>query len=283
MKNNQRLGQGLSGLIARNSLNVPNDQQEFLPTALLYPGQFQPRTYFSEESLKELASSIEKHGIIQPVIVRKKANDSGYEIIVGERRWRASKIAGLNSVPVIIRDLDDKKCLEISIIENIQRQDISPIEEGEAYSKLIDEFSYTHEELALIIGKSRSHLTNMIRLTCLPENIKTMINEKKLSMGHARALVNVEKSEDIARKIVSCGLNVRQTEKLIRDLHNQKKKNPKHKNHDISIIEDRISSKLGFDVKINDNNYKGTISIKYNSLAEFEMIIQTFANLKLHL
>lgn len=168
-------------------------------------------------------------------MVRKDSNDDGYEIIAGERRWRASKIANLDSAPVIIKDLSDTECLEVSIIENIQRQDINPIEEGDAYKRLIDEFSYTHEELASTIGKSRSHVTNMIRMLSLPDGVKTMINEKKVSMGHARALINVENAENIAEKIISQGLSVRQTEKLIKDLHqsNNQKEQRYTKNHTI--------------------------------------------------
>lgn len=275
MKNDQRLGRGLSGLIAGNSFSKIDEQQESLPVSLLHPGKFQPRKHFDEESLKELANSIEKSGIIQPIVVRKDANDGGYEIIAGERRWRASKVAKLNSVPVIIRDLDDKQCLEIAIIENIQRQDINPIEEGEAYKKLIDDFSYTHEELASVIGKSRSHITNMIRMLSLSNSIKKMINEKKISMGHARALINVENAEDIAERIVSRGLSVRQTEKLIKDSHKQKKENQQHKNNDITAIEDTISLQLGLNVKICDNNSKGTVVIKYNNLTELELIVKT--------
>lgn len=205
MKDNRRLGRGLAGLIGDNYDN----KEDRLPISLLHPSKFQPRKYFDEESLKELAGSIEKNGIIQPVVVRKDPNNEGYEIVAGERRWRASKVINLDSVPVIIKDLNDKECLEVSIIENIQRQDINPIEEGEAYRKLIDEFSYTHEELASTLGKSRSHITNMIRMLSLPNGVKTMINEKKLSMGHARALINVENVESIAERIVSQGLSVR--------------------------------------------------------------------------
>jgi len=275
MKNDQRLGRGLSGLIAGNSFSKIDDQQESLPVSLLHPGKFQPRKHFDEESLKELANSIEKSGIIQPIVVRKDTNEGGYEIIAGERRWRASKIAKLNSVPVIIRDLDNKQCLEIAIIENIQRQDINPIEEGEAYKKLIDEFSYTHEELASVIGKSRSHITNMIRMLSLSDSIKKMINEKKISMGHARALINVENAEDIAERIVSRSLSVRQTEKLIKDSYKQKKENQQHKNNDITAIEDTIYLRLGLNVKIYDNNSKGTVVIKYNNLTELELIVKT--------
>lgn len=274
MKSDQRLGKGLSGLIAGNSFGETDDQQEFLPISLLHSSKFQPRKYFDEESLKELASSIEKSGVIQPIVVRKDSTEGGYEIIAGERRWRASKIAKLSSVPVVIRDLGDRECLEIAIIENVQRQDINPIEEGEAYKKLIDEFSYTHEELSAVIGKSRSHITNMIRMLSLSNSVKKMINEKKLSMGHARALINVENAEEIAERIFSRNLSVRQTEKLIKDLHKREKEDQEHKNHDITAIEDTISSQLGLSVKICDNKSRGTVVIKYNNLTELELIVK---------
>jgi ParB family chromosome partitioning protein len=218
MKDDRRLGRGLAGLIGDNYDNKEY-RQEYLSISLLHPSKFQLRKHFDEESLKEFASSIEKSGIIQPIVVRKDSNNDGYEIIAGERRWRASKIANLDNAPVIIKDLNDKESLEVSIIENIQRQDIYPVEEVEAYRKLISEFSYTHEELALAVGKSRSHITNMTRMLSLPDKVKTMINKKKLSMGHARALINVENAEGTAEKIVSQGLSVRQTEKLVKGLH----------------------------------------------------------------
>jgi ParB family chromosome partitioning protein len=275
MKDDRRLGRGLAGLIGDN-YDDKKDRQEYLPISLLHPSKFQPRKHFDEEPLKELASSIEKNGIIQPIVVRKDSNNDGYEIIAGERRWRASKIANLDSVPVIVKDLSDKECLELSIIENIQRQDINPIEEGEAYKKLIDEFSYTHEGLASTVGKSRSHITNMIRMLSLPGSVKKMINEKKLSMGHARALINVENAESIAEKIISQGLNVRQTEKLIRDLHqsSNKKEQKYTQNQDIAAIEGAISSQLGLKIKINDNNSKGKVMIRYNNPNELDLILK---------
>ncbi|APR98848.1 ParB/RepB/Spo0J family partition protein [Wolbachia endosymbiont of Folsomia candida] len=278
MRDDRRLGMGLAGLIGDNYDNK-EDQQEHLPISLLHSSKFQPRKYFDEESLKELAISIEKSGIIQPIVVRKDSNEDGYEIIAGERRWRASKIANLNSVPVIIKDLSDKACLEIAIIENIQRQDINPIEEGEAYKRLIDEFSYTHEELASALGKSRSHITNMIRMLSLSGGVKAMINEKKLSMGHARALINIENSEDIAETIVSQGLSVRQTEKLIKDLHgNNNQKSQQHtKDQDIAVIEREISSQLGLNIKISDNNSKGKVIIQYNNLNELDLILRALS------
>ncbi|WP_168463791.1 ParB/RepB/Spo0J family partition protein [Wolbachia endosymbiont of Ctenocephalides felis wCfeT] len=278
MRDERRLGRGLAGLIGDNYSNK-EDRQEYLPVALLHPSKFQPRKHFDEESLKELASSIEKSGIIQPIVVRKDSNNDGYEIIAGERRWRASKIANLDSAPVIIKDLSDKACLEISIIENIQRQDINPIEEGEAYRKLINEFSYKHEELASVVGKSRSHITNMIRMLSLPDSIKMMINEKKLSMGHARALINIENAEDIAEKIVSQDLSVRQTEELLQKSNYKSKNNntKERKSEDIAVIESTISAKLGLNVKINDKNSKGKVMICYNNLDELNLILKTLS------
>ena len=282
MKDDRRLGRGLAGLIGDSYLyDDKESRQESLPISLLHPSKFQPRKYFDEEALKELASSIGKSGIIQPIVVRKDLNADGYEIIAGERRWRASKIAGLSNIPVIIRDLDNKECLEISIIENVQRQDINPIEEGEAYKKLIDEFSYTHEELSLVVGKSRSHITNMIRMLSLSDSVKTMINEKKLSMGHARALINIENAEDIADKIVSQNLSVRQTEKLIKNLQKGNSKEnqqyEKEKNQDIAAIEGAMSSQLGLSVKISDSNSKGKVVIRYDNLTELELIVKTLS------
>ncbi|MEY2393264.1 ParB/RepB/Spo0J family partition protein [Wolbachia endosymbiont of Tettigetta isshikii] len=275
MKDDRRLGRGLAGLIGDNYDNK-KDRQEYLSISLLHPSKFQTRKHFDEESLKELASSIEKNGIIQPIVVRKDSNNDGYEIIAGERRWRASKIANLDSVPVIVKGLNDNWCLELSIIENIQRQDINPIEEGEAYKKLIDEFSYTHEELASTVGKSRIHITNITRMLLLPGSVKKMINEKKLSMGNARALINVENAESIAEKIISQGLNVRQTEKLIKDLHqsSDKKEQKYTQNQDIAAIEGAISSQLGLKIKINDNNSKGKVMILYNNPNELDLILK---------
>jgi ParB family chromosome partitioning protein len=269
MKNDRRLGRGLAGLIGDS---YHEDRQEHLPVSLLHPSKFQPRKYFDEESLRELASSIEKNGIIQPIVVRKDSNENSYEIIAGERRWRASKIAKLSSIPVIVKDLSDKECLEVSIIENIQRQDINPVEEGEAYKRLIDEFSYTHEELASTIGKSRSHITNMIRMLSLSCSVKMMINEKKLSMGHARALINIENAEDVAEKIIFQGLSVRKTEKLVKNLY--KSNNQQDEKKDIEVIEGAISSQLGLNIKINDNNSKGKVVIQYNNLNELDLILK---------
>lgn len=276
MKDDRRLGRGLAGLIGDSYTESSDEknEQENLSISLLHPGKFQPRKYFDEESLNELADSIKRNGIIQPIVVRKDPNNEGYyEIIAGERRWRASKIAGLEEVPVVIKDLSDKACLEIAIIENIQRQDISPIEEGEAYQRLKNEFFYTYKELGSVIGKSESYITNMTRILTLSENIKTMIDQKKLSVGHARALINIENAESIAEKVVLQKLNVRQTEELIkRQKTDDGQKDPK--NQDTRLLERAISIRLGLKVKINDQNSKGKVTIQYKNLEEFNLILK---------
>ncbi|WCR54301.1 MAG: putative chromosome-partitioning protein ParB [Wolbachia endosymbiont of Ctenocephalides orientis wCori] len=279
MIEDRRLGRGLAGLIGDSYAGNSGEknEQENLPISLLHPGKFQPRKYFDEESLNELADSIKRNGIIQPIVVREDPNNRGYyEIIAGERRWRASKIAELEEVPVVIKDLSDKACLEIAIIENIQRQDISPIEEGEAYQRLKDEFFYTYKELGSVIGKSESYITNMTRILALSENIKTMVNQKKLSVGHARALINIENAESIAEKVVLQKLNVRQTEELIKrqKTDDRQKDHKDQKNQDTRLLERAISIRLGLKVKINDQNSKGKVTIQYSNLEEFNLILK---------
>ena len=186
-----------------------------MPTAWLSSGAFQPRRHFDDEALQELAASIRERGILEPLLVRPKPGTrDSYEIIAGERRWRAAQIAGLHDVPVLVRELTDREAMEFGIIENVQREDLSPIEEGEGYKRLIEEFGHTQEALAKIVGKSRPHITNMLRLLSLPEEVKQMISEGALTIGHARALVPVKNPLALAREIVKKGLNVRQTETL---------------------------------------------------------------------
>ena len=276
----KRLGKGIFELIGDNILEINNNvsmnNHITIPINLLNPSTSQPRKTFNQESLKELAESISRHGIIQPIIIRKNPHKTGYEIIAGERRWRASILAKLKSVPVIIKEISDNQCLELSIIENIQRQDLTPIEEAEAYSKLIDTFSYTHEDLASILGKSRSHITNMIRILSLPPSVKSMVNDKSISFGHARALINVENAEAIAQKIISSNLNVRQTELLIKNL--QKPYRNKHKESSIDInlteLEQSLSQTLNLNIKINGLKNKGSIVIKYNNPHELNSILE---------
>ncbi|AHC39627.1 ParB/RepB/Spo0J family partition protein [Ehrlichia muris] len=273
----KRLGKGIFELIGNNTLeinnniaNISTDTHLTMPINLLNPSTSQPRKIFDQESLRELAESISKHGIIQPIIIRKNPNKKGYEIIAGERRWRASILAKLKSVPVIVKEISDNQCLELSIIENIQRQDLTPIEEAEAYFNLTNTFSYTHEDLASTIGKSRSHITNMIRILSLPPSIKSMINNKLISFGHARALINTENPEEIAQKIISSNLNVRQTELLIKNLQ-KPYKNKIQKN--LIELEQSLSEILKLQVKINGLQNKGSIIIKYNNTQQLNSIL----------
>ena len=273
----KRLGKGIFELIGNNTLDINNnianistDTHLTMPINLLNPSTSQPRKIFDQESLRELAESISKHGIIQPIIIRKNPNKKGYEIIAGERRWRASILAKLKSVPVIVKEISDNQCLELSIIENIQRQDLTPIEEAEAYFNLTNTFSYTHEDLASTIGKSRSHITNMIRILSLPPSIKSMINNKLISFGHARALINTENPEEIAQKIISSNLNVRQTELLTKNLQ-KPHKNKTKKN--LIELEQSLSEILKLQVKINGLQNKGSIIIKYNNTQQLNSIL----------
>lgn len=233
-KPNKGLGRGLSALIAEadapvaqtatttKNLTAANDSLQAVKISVssLKASKFQPRSYFNETDLADLAESIKKNGVVQPVIVRAlSARDSNnpnatHEIIAGERRWRASQQAGLKEIPAIVMEIDDKQALEIALIENIQRQNLTPLEVAEGYQRLIDEFDYTQEELAGVIGKSRTQITNFLRLQSLPEKVKTMLNEDKLSVGHARALLTAENPTELAENIVKRGLNVRQAEKL---------------------------------------------------------------------
>lgn len=235
-KPNKGLGRGLSALIAEadapavhaatptKNLTPANDslQAVKLPVTSLKPSRFQPRSYFNETDLADLAESIKKNGVVQPVIVRAlSARDSNHpnathELIAGERRWRASQLAGQKEIPAIVMELDDKQALEIALIENIQRQNLTAMEVADGYQRLIDEFDYTQEELADVIGKSRTQITNYLRLLTLPEKVKSLLNDEKLSVGHARALIGAENPEEIAETVVKRGLNVRQTEKMVK-------------------------------------------------------------------
>jgi len=215
------LGRGLSALMGEAAsaleLQDTNIQSEHnhLPLENLVAGLYQPRKFFYEEDLQELSASIQKRGVLQPIIVRPLGQNK-YQIIAGERRWRASKMAGLSTIPAIVKELTDKEALEFAIVENVQRQDLNPLEEAEGYQRLIEEFSYTQDVLAKSMGKSRSHITNLLRLLTLPDEIKDYIYDGSLSMGHARSLINVENNIELAKKIISEGLNVRQAEQLLR-------------------------------------------------------------------
>ena len=242
---------------------------------LVVPGKYQPRTEFDEEALQSLASSIKEKGVLQPLLVRKSGDK--YEIIAGERRWRASKLAGLTEIPVIIKDFNDKEVLEVALVENLLRENLSAIEEAEGFQRLIDEFSHTQEALAQIVGKSRSHVANTLRLLSLPDSVKEMIKEGKLSAGHARALVGLDNAEELARKIIEKDLNVRQVEELVaKQKEPAKPKMPKKKNEDLAQIEEELVKELGLRIKITPNKQGGgKVVLQYSSVAELDMIIDT--------
>ena len=292
---NNKLGKGLSSLLGEKKLNLNSglmsidltaDKVQTISIDLLRPNRFQPRKFFDDEDLKELSLSIKQYGILQPIVVRKLAEDlSKFEIIAGERRFRASKMIGLQDVPVIVKDFDDKDVLSLAIIENVQRTDLSIMEEAEAYDSLMKDFNYTQQDVANFVGKSRSHIANIIRLLELPQEVKELLYQKKIDMGHARALINCDRAVEIANTIVEAGLSVRETEKLVRD-YNQEKINLKKRIQKAQIsmlnkeyfkkIEKTLFDKLNLKskIKFNSEKKKGEIFIKYNSMEELEKFLK---------
>jgi ParB family chromosome partitioning protein len=286
------LGRGLSSLIS-NQVTIDHEYtaEMMIHVNQMQPGKYQPRKHFDESSLQELSESIKKSGIIQPIIVRKIDGESKYSIIAGERRWRAAQMSGLYEVPVIIKDVDDQSALEFAIVENVQRKDLTPIEESEGYIQLAQEFSYTQEQIAKIVGKSRGHVTNMMRLSNLPEQIKAMVNDGRLSMGHSRTLIGMDiiESLEIAEQIINKSLNVRQAENLVANRKKYKQlsdaginlasqliyEDKDNKNYsDIMSLQQSISEILGTDVIIKHQNNKGNIVIRFNNLGQLDTILQ---------
>ena len=291
MAKEKKLGMGLSALLGEEEA-LMDDTAEAVTQAirdgsvteiditLLSPSRFQPRTHFDEEAIAELANSIRERGIIQPILVRDSAAQAGhYEIIAGERRWRAAQMAQLHQVPVLIRAFDDRETAEIALIENLQRQDLSPLEEAEGYLRLMDEFEHTQEALGHAVGKSRSHIANALRLLALPDDIKTMIQQKQLSAGHARALIGAEAAETLALEVVKKGLNVRQTEALVKKSGGKTarpRKVPEKtgKDSDIIALENDLTAKLGLTVSIDFDGVSGRLSIRYDNLEQLDDILQ---------
>lgn len=236
----------------------------------------QPRRTFAESDLKELAASIKEQGVIQPIVVRRSPKQPEmYEIVAGERRWRAAQLAEHHQVPVIVRELDDKQAMAIAIIENVQRADLNAIEEAEGYQALIDRFAYTQEQLAEVVGKSRPHITNTIRLTGLPGTVKEYLREGKISAGHARALLTAKKPEALAKKVVSRGMSVRQTEQAVKQDNEPPaaRKSATAKPADTAVLEGELSVLLQTDVSINDRGEKGgEVVIAYRSAEDLERI-----------
>ena len=265
------LGRGLSSLIGESKVENSNSK---LSLSEIVPNRYQPRKNFDVDSLDDLSNSIKERGVIQPIIVRKsKLENFKYEIIAGERRWLAAKKAGLHDIPVIITDVDDLKSLEFAIVENVQRYDLNPLEEAQGYKRLIDEFSYDQEKVSKFIGKSRSYITNSLRLLSLPQEVLNFVENKKISVGHAKILVGLDNAEFIANKIVEKKLSVRQSENFVKLF---KKRNFKNRTKDPNIndLERSIIDKTGLNVSIKNNRKnKGTITFAYHDSEQLNKII----------
>ena len=270
------LGRGLSSLLGETK----KTENTKLAITALVRNKFQPRKHFNKESLEELSNSIKERGVIQPIIVRPDKNSEGiYEIIAGERRWIASQNAGLHEVPVIIFNIDDAKSLEFAIVENVQRQDLNPIEESQGYKRLINEFNYNQEKVSKFAGKSRSYIANSLRLLSLSDEILIMIEKGHLTAGHARALIGVNNASLIAKKIVEKKLSVRQAEQLAKQLKDEKFKFAKKKDPNILDLQKTLEEKMGLSVSINNKkNNTGTISFEYNGLDQLDKIISIIKN-----
>lgn len=281
------LGRGLEALLGNDTFDFEADTEEFAPAKnsvfktedtlkinieLLERCSFQPRTEFNEENLKDLSESIKEKGILQPILVRQKAEK--YEIIAGERRWRAAKLAGLTQVPVILKNLDDRETLEIALIENIQRENLSPIEEAKGLRKLISDYSYTQETIGKIISKSRSYIANTLRLLNLPEEVQTMVAENKLSAGHARSLVGLPNALELAQKIIENELTVRDTEELASTARNKKQPKKIQTDAELKNIEFELNQKLRLKVKISAGKKgNGSVTLHYENPAELSRIL----------
>ena len=269
-KSKKGLGRGLSSLIGDTKTVSKNNK---ISVSDLIRNRYQPRKTFDEKSLEELTNSIKSRGIIQPIIARPSTGNK-YEIIAGERRWLAAQRAGLHEVPVVVVDADDKKALEFGIVENVQRHDLNSIEEAEGYKRLIDEFSYDQEQVAKFIGKSRSHITNSLRLLTLSNYITDLIKTNKITPGHAKILVGLENSDQIAKKIVKKNLSVRQTENLVRLYKSPSKSIKASKDPNIKKIESELMEKIGLKTQItNKKNNKGSVTFDYRDLDQLNHLI----------
>jgi len=266
------LGRGLSSLIGETKVEVQNNQ---LPVSDMIPNKYQPRKNFDEANLEDLTNSIKERGMIQPIIVRKSDNEnSKFEIIAGERRWLAAQRAGMHNVPVVITEADDLKSLEFAIVENVQRHDLNPLEEAQGYKRLIDEFSYDQEKVSKFIGKSRTYITNSLRILTLPDEVIKLIESKKLSTGHAKILVGLENAIFVANKIIENKLSVRQAENFVQLFKKKRQKSKITKDTNIIALELSVSNKIGLNVEIQNNvRNKGKISFEYKDLDQLNKII----------
>ena len=282
------LGRGLSALLGEETRNYAEADRSragrTLPVEQLHPGRYQPRRQFDDVKMEALIQSVREKGVLQPLLVRRRGDSAtDYEIIAGERRWRAAQAAQLHDVPVIVKELDDRECLEIALIENIQREDLSPLDEAEGYQRLTDEFSYTQEVLARAVSKSRSHVANMMRLLNLPDHVKGYIRSGELSAGHARALLGAPDPLALAQTAIERGLNVRQLEKLVQDAKapkpgaNAGRGTPAarpEKDADTRALERSLSNALGLKVTIDHADAGGRVTIHYATLDQLDDVIQ---------
>ena len=267
------LGRGLSSLIGETKVEIDKNQ---LPISELVPNKYQPRKNFDENNLKDLTNSIKERGVLQPIIVRKSVNkESKFEIIAGERRWLAAQKAGLHNVPVVITEANDLKSLEFAIVENVQRHDLNSLEEAQGYKRLIDEFDYDQEKVSKFIGKSRSHITNCLRLLTLPREVISLIENKQITPGHAKILVGLENASFVANKIIEKKLSVRQSESFVKIFKGKKYKSNVTKDPNIVDLERSVSDKIGLSVTIkNDKRNKGSITFSYKEIDQLNKIIE---------
>lgn len=281
------LGRGLSALLGDHPEEAADESPraiKTLPVELLHPGRFQPRRHFDEERIADLVESVREKGVLQPLLVRLDPEDDGsYEIIAGERRWRAAQVAQLHEVPVIVKEFSDREALEVALVENLQRQDLSALEEADGYRRLMDEFHHTQEDLAKAVGKSRSHVANTMRLLQLPDPIKAMLDEGQLSAGHARALLTADDPVKLAQQVVSKGLNVRQTEKLVqqparKDGTATRKPATEVKDPDTAALERDLQQILGLKVNVRFHGKGGELTIQYGSLEQLDDILHRLSH-----
>ncbi|RYE09122.1 MAG: ParB/RepB/Spo0J family partition protein [Hyphomicrobiales bacterium] len=278
-----RLGRGLAALIgdmapieAPRVAEASNGNQKRLPLDFIIANRANPRREFAPEQLEELTNSIREKGVMQPLLVRPSEDPNIFEIIAGERRWRAAQRAGLHDVPVIIREVDDKESLELAIIENVQRVDLNPLEEAQGYEQLIEQFSYTQQDLAQVIGKSRSHVANTMRLLKLPQNVRDMVSNGQLTAGHARTLITVDDPMALAKQIIEDGLSVREAEVLSQrgSVPKREPKSEEPRDADTLALEKRLSDVLGMSVAIDHKEKGGKVEIRYRSLEQLDLVIE---------
>mgnify|MGYP005641875403 CR=1 FL=1 len=278
----KNLGRGLSALLGDTPTTTAEQREDSglytIAVGDLHPCRYQPRRRFAEDQTKELAQSLREKGILQPLVVRPDAKSRGmYEIICGERRWRAAQLAQLHEVPAVVREFTDQETLEIALVENLQREDLTPLEEAEAYQRLKDEFGHTQEELADGIGKSRSHVANMIRLLALPDAVKSMLGDGRLSAGHARALLTAEDPAALANIVVGKGLNVRDTEALVSKAGKQQNNlspSKPAKDADTLAVEKDLTRELGLNAEISPKKKGGVLTLHYRSMDQLDMLIR---------